>query len=429
MKILKSILAFAIVAATTVSVMAQETTHDPATHKIYVKDFAIKKGETKTVEILLDNPTYVATATQFDIKFKGGITIDGNEGLTPTSRVPTKGFSDASDWVGTGDNKVYRVIVSNMKGNEITGTSGAIFEIDVFTTDDFGKEPASIEICGEVKLSHVKDAAQGAFDINGGTNQVFEAKSLADILTCADGANYYVADALKVVGKSESKGYAFATDGNNNWIKLELGEGVTMTEGVSYEGEQFGGVLSGAGVNPSIKIENALGVEEAEEAVAGEVEKIDMTHSFSMLSNQVVSVTGYYFNDDAQETLRAFSGQNGERGQSLTVNTEWGETVMTNATPYTIKKAAVQLKAAWEAAPEGAAIAANDEFAFQNYIIYPLEKAEIATAVEDVNASKSVSSVRYYNVAGVEAAAPFQGVNLVVTTYTDGTTSTAKVIK
>ena len=53
----------------------------------------------------------------------------------------------------------------------------------------------------------------------------------------------------------------------------------------------------------------------------------------------------------------------------------------------------------------------------------------IAVAVNDVNASKAVAGVKYYNLAGVESDMPFDGVNVVVTTYTDGTKAASKVIK
>ena len=52
-----------------------------------------------------------------------------------------------------------------------------------------------------------------------------------------------------------------------------------------------------------------------------------------------------------------------------------------------------------------------------------------ATAIDNVNANKTVASQRYFNIAGVEMNEAAQGVNIVVTTYTDGTTSTAKVLK
>ena len=49
----------------------------------------------------------------------------------------------------------------------------------------------------------------------------------------------------------------------------------------------------------------------------------------------------------------------------------------------------------------------------------------LPTGVEDV-ALGQVKHVSYVNLAGVESETPFSGVNIVVTTYTDGTTSTTK---
>ena len=48
--------------------------------------------------------------------------------------------------------------------------------------------------------------------------------------------------------------------------------------------------------------------------------------------------------------------------------------------------------------------------------------------VEEVNAAKTVANVRYFNIAGQEIAQP-EGMTIRVTTYTDGTTSAAKVVK
>jgi len=52
-----------------------------------------------------------------------------------------------------------------------------------------------------------------------------------------------------------------------------------------------------------------------------------------------------------------------------------------------------------------------------------------STSVVDNLAQKTISSVKYFNVAGMESEVPFDGVNIKVTTYNDGTTSTCKVIK
>ena len=53
----------------------------------------------------------------------------------------------------------------------------------------------------------------------------------------------------------------------------------------------------------------------------------------------------------------------------------------------------------------------------------------VVTHVDDVTVAKTVKSVRYYNVAGIETSEPQAGVNIVVTTYTDGTKTTTKVLK
>ncbi len=52
----------------------------------------------------------------------------------------------------------------------------------------------------------------------------------------------------------------------------------------------------------------------------------------------------------------------------------------------------------------------------------------MVTAVRDTRATRQVRQVRYYNVAGQESAAPFDGMNIIVTDYTDGTRTTAKTI-
>ena len=54
---------------------------------------------------------------------------------------------------------------------------------------------------------------------------------------------------------------------------------------------------------------------------------------------------------------------------------------------------------------------------------------DISTAIENVNTNKEVAGVKYVNLAGVESDVPFQGVNIEVKTYTDGTRSTSKMVR
>lgn len=56
--------------------------------------------------------------------------------------------------------------------------------------------------------------------------------------------------------------------------------------------------------------------------------------------------------------------------------------------------------------------------------------SDITTAINTVETGNGeVKSVKYVNVAGVVSDAPFQGVNIVVTEYTDGTRTTSKMLR
>ena len=73
----------------------------------------------------------------------------------------------------------------------------------------------------------------------------------------------------------------------------------------------------------------------------------------------------------------------------------------------------------------------NEGLPSPDYVLYPLDIKEEGTwtAVVEKNAPKTVVGVSYYNLMGVESKKPFDGVNIVVTRYSDGSTSTAKVLR
>ena len=62
----------------------------------------------------------------------------------------------------------------------------------------------------------------------------------------------------------------------------------------------------------------------------------------------------------------------------------------------------------------------SEEIAYE-FVVAP-------TGIDEMNAGKTVANVRYFNMAGQEMRQA-DGLTIVVTTFTDGTTSTAKVIK
>ncbi|MBR2083297.1 MAG: hypothetical protein IJ879_01480, partial [Muribaculaceae bacterium] len=63
----------------------------------------------------------------------------------------------------------------------------------------------------------------------------------------------------------------------------------------------------------------------------------------------------------------------------------------------------------------------SDPIAYE-FIVNP------ATGLSEMVGSKTVANTRYFNVAGQEMQEA-NGLTIVVTTYTDGTTSTVKVMK
>ncbi len=97
------------------------------------------------------------------------------------------------------------------------------------------------------------------------------------------------------------------------------------------------------------------------------------------------------------------------------------------------------LDATWSYAPVGCgsrklADGSVDAWAFGTGSGFKWKEIEAAPAVTPTGissevAEKTVQSVVYYNLQGVQSAEPFSGINVVVTTYTDGSRSTVKVVK
>ena len=68
------------------------------------------------------------------------------------------------------------------------------------------------------------------------------------------------------------------------------------------------------------------------------------------------------------------------------------------------------------------------EDSFDGGVFFTILEGEGLTGINELNNGKNVASVRYFNAMGQEMQSA-NGMTIVVTTYTDGTTSTAKVMK
>lgn len=65
----------------------------------------------------------------------------------------------------------------------------------------------------------------------------------------------------------------------------------------------------------------------------------------------------------------------------------------------------------------------------QRYMLYNRVATFGSASVVENLAQKTINNVKYYNIAGMESNEPFDGVNIKVVTYNDGTTSTSKIMK
>ena len=267
-----------------------------------------------------------------------------------------------------------------------------------------------------------------------GDFQEMPATTLADVLeNGVDGELYRIADDLAVVDLPQNFDYqyAFLTDGNNNWIRVEypgdLWEQFQKDNFIA--GGSLKGVLHDKDLNPYLVVTTADFGAPLENDVV--IENVNMAEPFAFKPNQVIDVTGYWNASDG--ALRAYAPNNAIQGQSLTLSTEWalwgGQVTLIDGTCYKVR-AAITLKEPWNSSSTGGGIGPKDyDYPFQNYVANALYEPEsnIATGVESVRTT--VKSVRYINAAGLESDTPFQGVNIVVTEMADGTKKVTKMLK
>lgn len=100
------------------------------------------------------------------------------------------------------------------------------------------------------------------------------------------------------------------------------------------------------------------------------------------------------------------------------------ETVVTVDANGKITAATNQLKAAERVATVTATSASNPSVKANVKV-----NVKVETAITNINTEKTITSVRYYNAAGIESDAPFNGINIMVKTYSDGSTQAVKIVK
>lgn len=121
-------------------------------------------------------------------------------------------------------------------------------------------------------------------------------------------------------------------------------------------------------------------------------------------------------------------------GNTINLTTNNGQALRIDEGRYLLKVNLNAMTLVITAAPSQAP---RREGAAQQYVVYPVTMTKITaenengvvTGVSTVGGDRVAVSRQYVNVAGVRASQPWNGVNIVITTYSDGTTTATKIVK
>jgi hypothetical protein len=160
---------------------------------------------------------------------------------------------------------------------------------------------------------------------------------------------------------------------------------------------------------------------------------VNLSEAFDMpAASSVIKVTGYYEEAGEYGTLRGWDGA----GQSLVLAAQFCNAAALNfeaGKQYTMT-VAIELDEPWnEAAGAPRRARSSHDYDFQNLkgqlVSATGADAPMVTAIDAlVVDGKPVAGVTYYNMAGQQSNKAFEGVNIVVTRFTDGTKKTTKVV-
>ncbi len=186
-----------------------------ATDRVWIENFVIKPGETKTIELLLDNEV-VYKSLQCDFDLPQGLSIVKNSSNQPafssTERTATH-IIRGSQPTGTGENH-YRVGFITL-ANPIAAGTGAIATFQVVASENFNGK-------NEILLSGIRvgDENNVSYGLDDFTCYVTTPMTLANIIEEGEeGLTYGVSDKLSCVYISADGMTIYAKDDNGFALK------------------------------------------------------------------------------------------------------------------------------------------------------------------------------------------------------------------
>ena len=375
----------------------------PSAHadSAYVSDFAIKAGESKTLELILENET-VYKSFQADFEFPEGLGIvcdDSNKPIfTSTSRTASH-IVRGSRPQGTGDNH-YRIGLVTL-GASIAAGEGAIATFTVQASEDFVGEFAieltDINVGDENYVNYVLDDA--VCMVQASMYPLDEALQLDEGTICMITGDLVVA--------AQIENHVYVTDkSTNSWIRLDLPDAEGMAAGALVRKPI--GHVSALATAPALDARSCEYDDASSEEV--ELQSIDMAHGFEMPQlSEVASFSGYYYDGE----LRGFRST-GHKGQSLTLDGSYfGNLGLTNGQQCDVI-VGVEVKEPWNE-PGGnmpRRISPNDyDYSFQNLNgkVIALTPGDIPTGIDDITV-ESPSDHQRYNVLGQPVGSDYRGI-------------------
>lgn len=243
-----------------------------------------------------------------------------------------------------------------------------------------------------------------------------------------EGISGNIADNLYVAAVYVYENKVYVTNGTD-WLRLEgVPNAGELSEGYCIElPDPIPDGLSGKDTQPTFTIDNWLSYSSDDPQVPVIV-NYSLAEPFHPMPKpcQVVNLEGWFFHQDDTSVLCAYNDQSGNYNPSIELfNTD----DMEEGRMYNIK-AAITLREPWQnIAPR---IMPSDSNAIENLVAEVIEfKAKelpIATGIINTTDAATVVSVKYVNTAGQVSLKPFKGVNIVVTTHSDGIITTVKEV-
>jgi len=107
-----------------------------AANRLYIEDFSIEAGETKRVNLMMDNDI-VFTAFQVDFVLPDGLTIGTKSNGKPNVTINTDRADDHQMVTNIREDGTVSILMMSLESTPIMGNSGAIVSFNLIASDDF----------------------------------------------------------------------------------------------------------------------------------------------------------------------------------------------------------------------------------------------------------------------------------------------------